>query len=107
MAMTRGEQHSPAPPDHACLGAETCGPGRTQRRRPARRAPRHPPQAQALLDGEPSTRRIEHTTLINKLPRHVELAPDRARRVEYRRVALRETAPIPVVAAADDGGHRY
>ena len=38
---------------------------------------------------------------------HVELAPDGLRRVEDRRVALRETAPIPVVASTNNGGHRY
>ena len=54
----------------------------------------------ALLDGVGTTDHITH-----KLPRQIELAPDRARRVEYSSVALRQTLSIPVVAAADDGGH--
>ena len=58
--------------------------------RPARRAP--------TLN---KTNHITHNLT------HVELAPDRARRVEYRRVALRETAPIPIVAAANHRRHRY
>ena len=91
--MTRGDQHSPAPSNHASLGAETCGPGG---RNVA--GPRGAPHA---VDATHRTYHITHNLT------HVELAPDRPRRVEDRRVALRETAPIPVVATPNNGGHRY
>ena len=92
MAITRRGDASPAPPGHACLGAETCGPGG---RNVA--GPRGAPHAV-------TTNKTHHIT--HNLT-HVELAPDGPRRVEDRRVALRETAPIPVVAAPNNGGHRY
>ena len=89
MAITRRGDASPAPPGHACLGAETCGPGG--------RNVAGPRGAQTLS----KTHHITHNLT------HVELAPDGPRRVEYRSVALRETTSIPIVAATDDRRHRY
>ena len=123
--MTPRGGASPPPPGHASLGWETCGPGGRNVAGPRGAAadrdqvlllaarphvsassptpsPRHLPAAIALLDGVGTNYHITH-----KLPRHVELAPDRARRVEYRSVALRETAPIPIVASTNNGRHRY
>ena len=90
--MTRGDQHSPAPSNHASLGAETCGPGGRNVAGPR---------------GAPTPSTLNKTHHITHNLTHVELAPDGPRRVEYRRVAPRQTLSIPVVAAADDRGQRY
>ena len=118
----RGIEPSAAPPDYSGLGWEIHGPG--GRNLAGRAAPtdrdqvlllaarphvfassptpstRHLSSAISLFEGVGTTHHITH-----KLPRHVDLAPDRARRVEDRSVAPRQTTSIPIVAAADDGRH--
>ena len=90
MAITPRGDASPAPPGHASLGAETCGPG-----------------GRNVAGPSPTPSTLNKTHHITHNLTHVELAPDGLRRVEDRRVALRETAPIPVVASTNNGGHRY
>ena len=91
MAITPRGGASPAPPGHACLAAETCGPGGRNVAGPR---------------GAPTPSTLNRTHHITHNLTHVELAPDGPRRVEYRRVALSQTLSIPVVAAPDDRGHR-